>query len=196
MSGRHVLKADANSRSAQFVTLWGGKGEWRQAVGLVRIDSRLPDDTAVARVVSAWADSLRERLGPERRVGTAEVPIDARDAVSRRQESVLGDLVTDAARAGTGSDVALINAGAMRLDDVIPSGPVTMGPAWSGMRPTMPAKMMKLMPLPRPRSLMSSPSHMSRIVPAVKLMSRAAFSKLNRSDCGMTPFASSRTLKP
>ena len=125
VSGRHVLKADANSRSAQFVTLWGGKGEWRQAVGLVRIDSRLPDDTAVARVVSAWADSLRERLGPERRIGTAEVPIDARDAVSRRQESVLGDLVTDAARAGTGSDVALINAGAMRLDDVIPPGPVT-----------------------------------------------------------------------
>ena len=125
VSGRHVLKADANSRSAQFVTLWGGKGEWRQAVGLVRIDSRLPDDTTVARVVSAWADSLRARLGPERQIGSTEVPIDARDAVSRRQESVLGDLVPDAARAGTGSDVAIINAGAMRLDDVIPRGPVT-----------------------------------------------------------------------
>jgi hypothetical protein len=48
-------------------------------------------------VVAAWADSLRLRLGPERRLGTAEVPIDARDAVSRRQESVIGDLVTDAA---------------------------------------------------------------------------------------------------
>ena len=34
VSGRHVLKADANSRSAQFATLWGGKGKWRQAVGL------------------------------------------------------------------------------------------------------------------------------------------------------------------
>jgi 2',3'-cyclic-nucleotide 2'-phosphodiesterase (5'-nucleotidase family) len=125
VSGRHVLKADANARSAQFVTLWGGKGEWRQAVGLVHIDSRLPEDTAVARVVDAWSDSLRLRLGPERQVGTTEVPIDARDAVSRRAESVLGDLVTDAARAGTGADVAIINAGAMRLDDVIPPGPVT-----------------------------------------------------------------------
>ena len=125
VSGRHVLKADANSRTAQFATLWGGKGGWRQAVGLVTIDSRLPDDTATAAVVDAWADSLRRRLGPERSVGTAEAPIDARDAVSRRRESALGDLVTDAFRAGTGADVALLNAGAMRLDDVIPAGPIS-----------------------------------------------------------------------
>ncbi|HUF34442.1 MAG TPA: bifunctional metallophosphatase/5'-nucleotidase [Gemmatimonadales bacterium] len=125
VSGRHVLKADANSRSAQFATLWGGKEKWRQAVGLVRIDARLPDDTTVARVVEAWADSLRRRLGPERRLGIAEVPIDARDATSRSRETALGNLVTDAVRAGTGADVALINAGAMRLDDVIPAGPFT-----------------------------------------------------------------------
>jgi 5'-nucleotidase len=125
VSGRHVLKADANSRTAQFATLWGGKDKWRQAVGLVTIDSRLPDDTATARVVEAWADSLRKRLGPERSVGTAKTAIDARDAVSRRRESAIGDLVTDAFRAGTGADVALLNAGAMRLDDVIPAGPIS-----------------------------------------------------------------------
>jgi 5'-nucleotidase/UDP-sugar diphosphatase len=33
--------------------------------------------------------------------------------------------VTDAFRAGTGADVALLNAGAMRLDDVIPAGPIS-----------------------------------------------------------------------
>lgn len=125
VSGRHVLKADANARTAQFVTLWGGKDEWRQAVGLVPIDSRLPADSAVAKVVAAWADSLRARLGPERVVGRTSAPIDARDAVSRRRESALGDLVTDAVRAGTGAEVALLNAGAMRLDDVLPAGPVT-----------------------------------------------------------------------
>jgi 5'-nucleotidase len=125
VSGRHVLKADANSRSAQFATLWGGKGKWRQAVGLVTIDSRLPDDTATARVAEAWADSLRARLGPGRVVATAEAPIDARDAVSRHRESSIGMLVTDAIVAGTGAEVALVNAGAMRLDDVIPAGPVS-----------------------------------------------------------------------
>jgi 5'-nucleotidase len=125
VSGRHVLKADANSRSAQFVTLWGGKEHWRQAVGIVHINSRLPDDTAVARVTAAWDDSLRRRLGPEQEIGSTVIPIDARDVVSRNRETELGDLVTDAVRAGTGSDVALINAGAMRLDDVIPPGPVS-----------------------------------------------------------------------
>jgi 2',3'-cyclic-nucleotide 2'-phosphodiesterase (5'-nucleotidase family) len=125
VSGRHVLKADANARTAQFVTLWGGKGQWRQAVGLVPIDSRLPSDTAVSRVVEAWDDSLRQRLGPERAVATTTAPIDARDEVSRKRESALGDLVADAIRAQTGADVALINAGSMRLDDVIRAGSLT-----------------------------------------------------------------------
>lgn len=125
VSGRHVLKADANSRTAQFVTLWGGKGQWRQAVALVHIDSRLPDDSLVAPVVKAWEDSLRQRLGPERILGRTTVPIDARDEIGRSRESLLGDLVADALRAGTGSDVAMLNAGTMRIDDVIKPGPVT-----------------------------------------------------------------------
>jgi len=125
VSGRHVLKADANSRTAQFVTLWGGKGQWRQAVGLVKIDDRLPGDTAVAAVVDRWDDSLRARLGPERPVGQTAVAIDARDAIGRQRESLLGDLVTDAMRWGTRSDVALLNAGTLRLDDVIRPGPLS-----------------------------------------------------------------------
>lgn len=125
VNGRHVVKADANGRTAQFVTLWGGKGKWRQAVGRVTLDARLPADTAVARLVSDWDDSLRRRLGPEREIGTTAVPIDARDELSRRGESVLGDLVTDAIRVGTGADVALLNAGTLRLDDIIRRGPIT-----------------------------------------------------------------------
>jgi 2',3'-cyclic-nucleotide 2'-phosphodiesterase (5'-nucleotidase family) len=38
---------------------------------------------------------------------------------------MVGNLVSDAMRAGTGAEVALINSGALRLDNVIPSGPVT-----------------------------------------------------------------------
>jgi 2',3'-cyclic-nucleotide 2'-phosphodiesterase (5'-nucleotidase family) len=58
VSGRHAVKADANARSVQFVTLWGGKGSWRQAVGLVPIEGSIPADTAVARAVARWKDSL------------------------------------------------------------------------------------------------------------------------------------------
>lgn len=63
ISGRHAVKADADARSVQFVTLWGGKGSWRQAVGLVRIDGRIPGDTAVARAAAGGPDSAQERPG-------------------------------------------------------------------------------------------------------------------------------------
>ena len=94
-------------------------------MGLVHIDSRLPDDSLVAPVVRAWEDSLRAAARPERILGRTTVPIDARDAIGRSQESLLGDLVADAMRAGTGSDVAMLNAGTLRLDDVIKPGPIT-----------------------------------------------------------------------
>jgi 5'-nucleotidase len=125
VSGRHAVKADANARSAQFVTLWGGKGNWRQAVGLVPIDAATPADTGVARVVAGWRDSLQRRLGPPRQIATTGVWIGPSTSVSRRGESVLGDLVTDAMRVGTGADIALLNAGTLRLDDAIQPGPIT-----------------------------------------------------------------------
>jgi 5'-nucleotidase len=125
VSGRHVVKADANAVSAQFVTLWGGKGSWRQAVGLVPINAALPPDTAVARVVAEWHDSLKSQLGPERIVGIITMPIDPSNSLSRRRESTVGDLVSDAMRSGTGADVALLNSGTLRLDNVIQPGPIS-----------------------------------------------------------------------
>jgi 2',3'-cyclic-nucleotide 2'-phosphodiesterase (5'-nucleotidase family) len=125
VSNRHVVKADANARSAQFVTVWGGKGEWRQATGLVRIDGNLPADTAASRVIAAWNDTLEQRLGPVQQVGTTDVTLEPSSTGSRRRESVLGDLVTDAMRAETGADIALLNAGTLRLENTIRPGPVT-----------------------------------------------------------------------
>jgi 5'-nucleotidase/UDP-sugar diphosphatase len=125
ISTRYVLKADANARTAQFATVWGTRGHWRQAVALLPVQPTIIPDSAVAPIVAAWADSLRRRLGPERPIGTLKAPLDARDAVQRQAETGLGDLVADAIRAGTMTDVALLNAGAIRLDDVVAPGPIT-----------------------------------------------------------------------
>lgn len=122
---RHLLKADANARSAQFATVWGRDGAWRQGVTLVPVDATIRPDSAVAAVTARWQDTLRARLGPERVIGRATAPIEARDQVIRREEGAIASLVTDAQRAGTGSDVALLNAGTLRLDDVIPAGPIS-----------------------------------------------------------------------
>ncbi len=125
VSGRHVVKADANAVSAQFVTLWGGKGSWRQAAGLVPINAALPPDTAVARRVAEWNDSLQKQLGPKHIVGTTTMPLDPSTSLSRRRESTVGDLVSDAMRSGTGADIALLNSGTLRLDHVIQPGPIS-----------------------------------------------------------------------
>jgi len=125
VSGRHVVKADANAVSAQFVTVWGEKGNWRQAVGLVPINSTLPPDTVVGGVVAQWHDSLQKQLGPERTVARTTVAIDPSTSLSRRRESMVGDLVSDAMRSGTGADVALLNSGTLRLDNAIPAGPIS-----------------------------------------------------------------------
>jgi 2',3'-cyclic-nucleotide 2'-phosphodiesterase (5'-nucleotidase family) len=125
VSSRYVLKADANSRTAQFATIWGTRSQWHEAVALLPVQPTITPDTGVARVVAAWADSLRRRLGPERAIGRLAAPLDARDAVQRQAETGLGDLVTDAIRAGTRTEIAMLNAGALRLDDVLPAGPLT-----------------------------------------------------------------------
>ena len=76
------------------------------------------------------------------------------------------------------------------------AGGAPIGAARCGSRPTMPAKMMKLIPFPSPRSLINSPSHISRIVPAVKESRSDSVSKLKSGFCGMTPLADSSTEKP
>jgi len=126
VGGRRLLKADANSRSAQLLTVRrGADGRWVQGDQLVMIDRRIPFEPRAQAVVKAWTDTMVKRLGPERVIATTTFALDGRDASNRSRESPLGDLVTDAVRLGTGADAAIMNSGTMRIDDVIPAGPIT-----------------------------------------------------------------------
>jgi 5'-nucleotidase len=122
---KRLLKADANSRSAQLITLSHMPNGWVQGDRLIEIDRNLGMDPATQSVVKSWNDSLVKRLGPEKVIATTTFALDGRDAVNRAQESALGDLVQDAIRLGTGADAAIMNAGTMRIDDVIAAGPIT-----------------------------------------------------------------------
>jgi 5'-nucleotidase/UDP-sugar diphosphatase len=125
VGGRNLIKADANSRSARVLTVARDGSKWKQNAELVEIDRRFPFDPSTQRAVQQWTDSVAKRLGPERVVATTTIALDGRDAASRTRESPLGDLVTDAIRLGTAADVAIMNAGTMRIDDVLPAGPIT-----------------------------------------------------------------------
>jgi 2',3'-cyclic-nucleotide 2'-phosphodiesterase (5'-nucleotidase family) len=122
---KRLLKADANSRSAQLLTLTHMDNGWVAGDRIIEIDRSLPMQPATQAVVQRWQDSLLKRLGPEKVVATSTFRLDGRDEINRAQESPFGDLVTDAVRLGTGADVAVMNSGTMRIDDVIPAGPIT-----------------------------------------------------------------------
>jgi 2',3'-cyclic-nucleotide 2'-phosphodiesterase / 3'-nucleotidase / 5'-nucleotidase len=78
-------------------------------------------DTAVARVVLAWQDSVRPVA--ERVLTTFAVPLEWPD--SRIGEYPIGNLIADAHRASTGAHVALLNNGAIRR--AMPAGPISYG---------------------------------------------------------------------
>jgi 2',3'-cyclic-nucleotide 2'-phosphodiesterase (5'-nucleotidase family) len=122
---RYVLKADADAVSAQFITVWGRKDQWREAPRLLDVRPSLPPDAAVEAIVARWRDSLTTRLGPNRNLGTVAEPLDATSASLQSRETNFGNIVADAIRAGTGADVGLVNGGAIRLDAMIPRGPLT-----------------------------------------------------------------------
>ena len=70
-------------------------------------------------------------------------------------------------------------------------------PMARGTRPTMPAKMMKLIPLPMPFSVMSSPRNISRIEPAVRVMIWVIVSQFDRLNVVVSTFCdASRARKP
>ena len=63
-----------------------------------------------------------------------------------------------------------------------------------GKRATMPAKMINEIPLPMPRSVICSPSHMIKAVPAVKVMT--VMIRKGQPGIIATPIFSSPTLIP
>jgi 5'-nucleotidase len=122
--GRLVTKAVSNARTASLVTFTRDGGRWRAVEHVFPIDSRIPDEPRVRAVVHRWRDTLVRRIGPDRVLGIAPEAINAVDSISKR-ESRFGNLITDGMRLGTGADVAMINAGALRFDDVMAAGPIT-----------------------------------------------------------------------
>jgi 5'-nucleotidase len=91
----------------------------------------MPEDPAVARVVEGWVDSAfagfeRDGFRPRELVVTSPIALDGREAVVRSSRSELTDLIGAAMRRDTpDAELAVFNAGAIRIDDIITAGPVT-----------------------------------------------------------------------
>ncbi len=132
-----VLKADANARTLQVVTVRVPRtGRPAVTSRLQAVGAEVPDDRAVAKVVAAYIDTAyagfaRAGFSPRERVATVPEPLDGRSSVVRAASSPLTELLgaamtREAARGGAGVPAAwLYNGGSIRIDDVVPAGPLT-----------------------------------------------------------------------
>jgi 2',3'-cyclic-nucleotide 2'-phosphodiesterase (5'-nucleotidase family) len=87
------------------------------------VTPELPEDPAMAALVARYQARLGEAL--DVRIGETRVPLDARNAVLRTEETNVGNLITDVMRARLHADVAVMNAGGIRGNQVLPAGSLT-----------------------------------------------------------------------
>ena len=128
-----IVKADANARSLAVVTLaFGARGTRPKVTARLQvIDDTIAAAPAVDAIARRWMDKgfeafRRDGFTPEAVVATSTESLDGREATVRNRAGRLTDLIVAAlAHEARDADVALLNAGAVRIDDVVPPGPIT-----------------------------------------------------------------------
>ena len=116
--GNHVAVLDLRierrkNRAGAQVAVWTPSWRLRSTAGLA-------GDAAVAARVEGYLDRLDRDLGAV--IGETRAALDTRRVAVRAGETAFGNLVADAMRAATGSDIALVNGGGVRGDTVYPAG--------------------------------------------------------------------------
>jgi len=90
---------------------------------LIPVDERLAEAPDVVALVRQQAALLARELDVE--VGRTPVALDARESLTRREETPLGRFLAALLRDRVGAQVGLLNSGAIRGNRVIPAGPIT-----------------------------------------------------------------------
>jgi 5'-nucleotidase len=128
-----IIKADSHVRTAAVVTVTFGKAGSRPDVSarIQVMDDSVRQDPIVEGVVRKWSgiafDAFRKNgFEPERTIAVTGEPLDGRDSVVRNQPGRLTDLIAAGFdREAGGADVAIVNGGSIRINDIIQPGPVT-----------------------------------------------------------------------
>ncbi|CAH8590502.1 unnamed protein product [Heterobilharzia americana] len=90
----------------------------------VLIDSHWKPDEEVLQLVSQYTEKLESKL--DRSLGRIEVPLDARFASVRTQETNIGNLICDIILTAVYADCVLCNSGSLRADRIIEAGTFTL----------------------------------------------------------------------
>jgi len=94
--------------------------DWKIVPVTAETAKEAPEFTSVYTKYQPLLDQLAKD------VGQSSVPLDARSAENRTQETNVGNFVADAFRKATEADVVLLNGGSVRADEIIQAGPLTV----------------------------------------------------------------------
>lgn len=128
-----IIKGDANVRTVAVVRVEVAGAGTRPRVRstLVPITGALAADSAVDAEVQRWiarafAGYRAQGFAPESVVATLATPLDGRESVVRTRAGALSDAILAAMRAEfADAELAIFNGGSIRIDDVVPEGPLT-----------------------------------------------------------------------
>jgi 5'-nucleotidase len=128
-----IAKADSNAKSVIIATLTFRRPGARPEVTtrLEPMDEKVVPDAAMEAEVRRWTTAAfnafrRDGFNPETVVAKVPEPLDGRDSTVRVRTGNLTELIAAAIDREAGDvDVAIINGGSIRVDDILPAGPVT-----------------------------------------------------------------------
>lgn len=87
---------------------------------IMPVNSELKDDPQMVKAIHLYDDELSKEL--DKPVGDTKVELNAIQLDNEKQETNLGDFIADAFRQATGADLALINGGSIRSNQIYPAG--------------------------------------------------------------------------
>ena len=128
-----IIKGDANVRTVAVVRIEPATRGTRPRITstLIPITDAMRSDSAVNVEVQRWIDAAfagyrSQGFAPEQLVATLRAPLDGRETVVRTRSGALSDAILAGMRAeASDAEVAIFNGGSIRIDDVVPPGPLT-----------------------------------------------------------------------
>lgn len=128
-----IMKADANARTIYVHDLeYDVRSRALQIRSHLRsVDESVKEDPEAARLAASWVNRAYEAFRsqgfePERIVAVSTEELVATESAVRNHPTKVTRLITAAMRLEVGdADVAIFNGGSIRMDDVLPAGPVT-----------------------------------------------------------------------
>ncbi|MFA7095180.1 MAG: bifunctional UDP-sugar hydrolase/5'-nucleotidase [Gammaproteobacteria bacterium] len=127
LSGRTpIFKMGADATNVGRIDLYlsAATGELRHMDWeVLPVTAEIPEDPAVAALVADYERRLHAKLGET--VGHTAVPLDARQANNRREETNLGSFIAETYRKWTQAELALVNGGSIRSNAIYAPGPLS-----------------------------------------------------------------------